>query len=141
MPGGTGRSCPPDARSRAVQVDERPQRAPRGGHRPPQVAATVVGLIRIEDVFARFGGEEFVVLTRGDSVQNAAQLGERLRRAIGDTKVQHDGKTLGVTVSIGVAELDEVAPPAGAQALVEKADARLYRAKSLGRNRVASTDS
>ena len=106
-----------------------------------QVAATVVGLIRIEDVFARFGGEEFVVLTRGDSVQNAAQLGERLRRAIGDTKVQHDGKTLGVTVSIGVAELDEVAPPAGAQALVEKADARLYRAKSLGRNRVASTDS
>ncbi len=105
-----------------------------------QVAKTVESLIRIEDVFARFGGEEFVVLTRGDGVQNASQLAERLRRAIGEVRVPFEALMLGVTVSIGVADLDELPQPAGPQALVERADARLYRAKSLGRNRVASTD-
>jgi two-component system, cell cycle response regulator len=106
-----------------------------------QVAETVVSLIRIEDVFARFGGEEFVVLTRGDGVQNASQLGERLRRAIAEATVAFEDGTLGVTVSIGVADLDELGQPGDAQALIERADARLYRAKALGRNRVASSDS
>ena len=105
-----------------------------------QVAATVHALIRIEDVFARFGGEEFVVLTRGDGVHNTSQLAERLRRAIADTPAYFEGATLGVTVSIGVAELEEIKAPAGAEALLERADARLYRAKSAGRNRVSSTD-
>jgi diguanylate cyclase (GGDEF)-like protein len=105
-----------------------------------QVAATILSLIRLEDVFARFGGEEFLVLTRGDGVQNASQLGERLRRAIEAAKVSFEDKALGVTVSIGVAELDEVPPPTDAQALIERADSRLYRAKALGRNRVTATD-
>jgi diguanylate cyclase (GGDEF)-like protein len=104
------------------------------------VAATVVGHIRIEDVFARFGGEEFVVLTRGDGVHNASQLAERLRRAIGDAKLVFEGTSLGVTVSIGVADLDEIPAGSSPQTLVERADARLYRAKTLGRNRVASRD-
>jgi two-component system cell cycle response regulator len=105
-----------------------------------QVAATVVALIRIEDVFARFGGEEFVVLTRGDGVHNASQLGERLRRGIADAKVAFEGSTLGVTVSIGVADLDELPQPSEPQALIERADARLYLAKAQGRNRVTATD-
>jgi diguanylate cyclase (GGDEF)-like protein len=106
------------------------------------VSEVVVGHIRIEDVFARFGGEEFVVLTRGDGVHNASQLAERLRRAVADATVRFEGRAIPVTVSIGVADLDEIVGEvgAGAQALVERADARLYRAKSLGRNRVASTD-
>jgi diguanylate cyclase (GGDEF)-like protein len=104
------------------------------------VAETIHGLIRIEDVFARYGGEEFVVLTRGDGVLNASQLAERLRRAVASSNVDFEGLSLTVSVSIGVAELDEVALPATPQALIERADSRLYRAKLLGRDRVASTD-
>ena len=105
-----------------------------------QVATTVHALIRIEDIFARFGGEEFVVVTRGDGVQNTSQLAERLRKAVGDARAAFEGASIGVTVSIGVAELDELAPEASAEDLIVRADARLYRAKSLGRNRVVATD-
>ena len=106
-----------------------------------QVCEVVRSLIRLEDVFARFGGEEFVVVTRGDGVENAALLGERLRRAIVTAKIQFEGTLIPVSVSIGVAELDEVAQPATPLDLIERADGRLYRAKLLGRNRVTSTDS
>ena len=105
-----------------------------------QVADTVRRLIRLEDVFARYGGEEFVVLTRGDGVQNAAQLGERLRRAVAELTVSSDGVSIPVTVSIGVAELDELGPSPTASALIDRADRRLYQAKRLGRNRVSCKD-
>jgi len=105
-----------------------------------QVADAVQALIRIEDVFARYGGEEFVVLTRGDGVQNAAHLAERLRRAIADTKVVVDGGIIPVTVSIGVADLDELPRSASGRDLIDRADRRLYRAKALGRNRVSASD-
>jgi diguanylate cyclase (GGDEF)-like protein len=104
------------------------------------VSEAVAGLIRIEDVFARYGGEEFVVLTRGDGVQNAAQLAERLRRRIAEVTVSFEETVIGVTVSIGVAELDELPKEASATDLIERADGRLYRAKHLGRNRVACSD-
>jgi two-component system cell cycle response regulator len=105
-----------------------------------QVSDAVAGLIRIEDVFARYGGEEFVVLTRGDGVQNAAQLAERLRRRIAESTVDFEALTISVTVSIGVAELDELGETAGAVDLLGRADSRLYRAKELGRNQVACND-
>ena len=54
--------------------------------------------------------------------------------------MQLDEQTIRVTVSIGVAELAELDRQEGAEALLERADARLYRAKEQGRNRVASTD-
>jgi diguanylate cyclase (GGDEF)-like protein len=105
-----------------------------------QVAEAVHALIRIEDVFARYGGEEFVVLTRGDGVQNATQLAERLRRRIAELTVQFEGAVLAVTVSIGVAELDELGTEATPVDLLERADSRLYRAKHLGRNQVSCND-
>jgi diguanylate cyclase (GGDEF)-like protein len=105
-----------------------------------QVCEEIRSLIRLEDIFARFGGEEFVVITRGDSVENAALLGERLRRAIVATPIQFDGASIPVSVSIGVAGLDEVERPAKPEDLIDRADGRLYRAKQLGRNRVTSAD-
>jgi len=105
-----------------------------------RVAEAIHALIRIEDVFARFGGEEFVVVTRGDGVHNATQLAERLRRRIADLIVMSEGIVLAVTVSIGVAELDELGAEARAVDLLERADGRLYRAKALGRNQVCSND-
>lgn len=105
-----------------------------------QVGEVIRSLIRLEDIFARFGGEEFVIITRGDGVQNAAMLAERVRRAIVAAKVHFDGTPIPVSVSIGVAELDEIARPPTPQDLIERADGRLYRAKLLGRNRVTCTD-
>jgi diguanylate cyclase (GGDEF)-like protein len=104
------------------------------------VSDVVRSHIRVEDVFARFGGEEFVVVTRGDGVENAAQLAERLRSAVASTSVEFDGVRISVTISIGVAEIAEVPHPATPTRLLERADARLYRAKVEGRDRVVSSD-
>jgi len=102
-----------------------------------QVAARVQTVIRSEDVFGRFGGEEFVVVSRAT---NAARLAERIRAAVEQLVVTTDRGNLRVTLSAGVARLEELAGNATADALVHKADQRLYDAKRGGRNRVVSDD-
>jgi two-component system cell cycle response regulator len=104
------------------------------------VAAHVQRLIRIEDVLARYGGEEFVILIRSTPVHSAGKLAERVRAMVERLQINTPSggapKLLSVTVSIGVASLTELSPEAGATELVATADARLYRAKVDGRNRV-----
>lgn len=102
-----------------------------------EVAFAVTQTLRNEDVLARYGGEEFVVLARGLSIKNGALLAERMRRALEIRSIDADGKKVKVTVSSGVAGLDECALPTGT-ALLGLADARLYRAKASGRNCVVS---
>jgi diguanylate cyclase (GGDEF)-like protein len=99
------------------------------------VADGVHALVRGEDVFARFGGEEFVVITRGS---DAARLAERIRVAVEALVVPTDRGPLRVTVSLGVARLDELTAEITADALLDKADLRLLEAKRAGRNRVCS---
>ncbi len=96
-----------------------------------QIAYSIACGVRREDVAARFGGEEFVVLLREVSTRRAENLAERMRESIQSTVRLTDGKP--VTVSLGVAawhkgqSLDEA---------LAAADRELYRAKSGGRNRV-----
>jgi diguanylate cyclase (GGDEF)-like protein len=100
------------------------------------VAALVLRTIRVEDVFARLGGEEFVVLVRGGQVE---LLAERLRAAIAKLVVATADTTLQTTISAGYAslsELTELSLRPTAESLMRLADQRLYRAKDLGRNRV-----
>ena len=101
------------------------------------VADHVHALIRSEDVFARFGGEEFVLILRGS---NAARLAERIRSAIEAAEILTDRGPVRVTVSLGVARLDELASPPTAEMLVERADQRLLEAKRAGRNRICARD-
>lgn len=101
------------------------------------VADRVHSLVRTEDVFARFGGEEFVLLTRGC---DAERLAERIRIGIEELAIPHRDGALQVTVSMGVARLDEVAFDTTGTGLVDLADQRLLRAKRSGRNQVCSTD-
>ncbi len=100
------------------------------------VAALVSRMIRTEDVFARYGGEEFVVLARGIEHGNAGRFAERLRAAVQRLEVCTGSQVVTVTISVGYASLDELGEgqrtPEG---LVRLADARLYGAKSAGRNR------
>jgi diguanylate cyclase (GGDEF)-like protein len=95
--------------------------------------------LRTEDVFARFGGEEFAVILRGASVRGAGRLAERLREALTQQHATHDGREIPVTVSVGCAALSCCAKPTPEE-LVAVADRRLYRAKQAGRNRVVASD-
>ncbi len=99
------------------------------------VAVQVTKSIRTEDVFARWGGEEFVVLVRGIDHQNVALFANRLCRAVERGRIEWGGVALRPTVSAGVASIEECDNPSP-QTLMTLADERLYRAKNTGRNRV-----
>lgn len=85
---------------------------------------------RTDDCFARWGGEEFVVVCRNTRVQNAQNIAEKLRVAIENFRFD---KKVSFTVSIGVAELQESET---LEQMFTRADKALYEAKSMGRNRV-----
>jgi diguanylate cyclase len=88
---------------------------------------------RKSDLVARYGGEELVVVLPDTSIQNAMRLAERTRQAVRDLKVPHGGQTLGVTISIGVAQLGRLE---SVQAWLERSDRALYQAKAHGRDTV-----
>lgn len=85
---------------------------------------------RIEDIVARFGGEEFIMLLPNTTIEQAAQLAERLR-------VQTESATMPVpttiTASFGVAGF---LPDDTEDSLIGRVDQALYEAKRDGRNRV-----
>jgi diguanylate cyclase (GGDEF)-like protein len=91
--------------------------------------------LRQEDLFGRVGGEEFAVLCRATSAQDAATLAERLRIQVETHDFVWEGTQLPVTVSIGIATSSEPGL-ADRNQLLERADQRLYEAKRQGRNRV-----
>jgi diguanylate cyclase (GGDEF)-like protein len=94
--------------------------------------------VRKIDLVSRYGGEEFVVLLPRVAKPEAIEVAEKLRRAVAATALPgpDGGGPLAVTVSIGVATLG--ADGDDAPGLLEKADAALYEAKRLGRDRVAT---
>lgn len=110
------------------------------GHEAGDRVLKEVGLLmarefRAGDVGCRFGGEEFLVLLHETDAEEAIERANHFREALRAVPVVHGGEVLGpVTISIGVAE----APRDGdsPQAVVAAADAALYRAKALGRDRV-----
>ncbi len=100
------------------------------------VAEVLKQAVRVVDLPARVGGEEFAVLLAQTAGQGALDGAERLRAAIADRRVVHQDATLGVTASVGVAWC----PAHGdtGEALVRAADLALYEAKRAGRNRTRS---
>jgi diguanylate cyclase (GGDEF)-like protein len=104
-----------------------------------EVAALVQRLVRAEDVFARFGGEEFVLLVRGIEHGNVSRFAERVRAAVERLEVKWEAQVLRVTISLGLASINELARDRrDANDLLALADERLYKAKSEGRNRVCA---
>jgi diguanylate cyclase (GGDEF)-like protein len=106
-----------------------------------EVAQRIEAQIRSMDTAARFGGDELAILLPEATSAEAARLGERIREVIASQPISLNSQiTRNLTVSVGVAA---VAPgrlesdlKAVADRLVADADAALYRAKALGRNRV-----
>lgn len=105
-----------------------------------KVAHHILSHTRKDDIVARFGGEEFVVLMRDINLKKAQHLGEALRSGIQDISIKGDNSEFSVTVSIGVATLSEKSRPQfkSFDQFIEHADKRLYEAKNSGRNRVCS---
>ena len=90
-------------------------------------------MLRIPDLLARFGGEEFVILLPETGLNDARKVAERIRQEI---ETQRNKGLPAYTVSIGLAVSNSGA--ADLEALIAKADEALYRAKTSGRNRVVA---
>lgn len=104
-----------------------------------QVADAVREQLRMEDVLCRYGGEEFGIVLRSIDLAGAHAMGERIRSVIETRTVTHEQLQLNVTCSVGCsnrAEKEDITPAE----MIAIADARLYKAKRAGRNRVESTD-
>lgn len=100
-----------------------------------EFAELVQAMVRREDIFARYGGEEFVMVCRSTPVVAAASLAERVRAQVAEHRFSYEGKRVPVTVSVGVAASTE---DDSTEALLERADKMLYKAKQDGRNRVVA---
>ena len=99
-----------------------------------QVAAAIRAELRSTDVSARYGGDEFIVLLPETPRKGALEVAERIRTAVSNVPLESGGARVASTVSIGVA----CYPGDGhtLDALANRADHALYKAKNQGRNRV-----
>ena len=100
------------------------------------VSAELQRVVRRRDTIYRYGGEEFLVIMRGPSLEVAVATAERIREAIEDLQIiaAAGPATTNLTISCGVA----FSPVAGTDwdAVMAVADSALYEAKATGRNRV-----
>lgn len=90
-------------------------------------------LLRGVDALGRFGGEEFMVLMPNTDLKGATDAANRMRLALMRTKLEIKGKVIPLTASFGAAVLGR---GERIDDLVRRADAAMYEAKRLGRNRV-----
>lgn len=99
-----------------------------------EIARRMRRFTRASDILCRYGGEEFLLVLPNTTSEAAVKRAEELRQICAATIIQHEGKDLGVTLSIGIATY-----PAHGQTdeeIIIHADRALYQSKHTGRNRV-----
>jgi diguanylate cyclase (GGDEF)-like protein len=121
-----------------LDIDHFKQINDRHGHEAgDKLLVTVSRLLlttrRVGDLLARWGGEEFVLLLPETDLHQARQFAERIRQIIQESGATPEPDAIRCTTSIGVAEY---AGDTNLDALIARADARLYEAKAGGRNKV-----
>lgn len=102
------------------------------------VTGRIQSLLRPEDLFGRMGGDEFLVMLPGSTVEQASLVAERIRIAIAELAVAQDGHTVRVGVSLGVTSVraSEQDSETDWESALRTADLALYAAKREGRDRV-----
>ncbi len=103
------------------------------------VAQVAAAQVRASDLVARYGGDEFIVLLPHASAQQALVVAERIRAGVTAIPVDgpHNNKELfTVTLSIGITEMQREPADTNLEAIIQRADDALYKAKRSGRNRV-----
>jgi len=101
-----------------------------------EVSNAAQAALRADDIWCRYGGEEFIALLPNTTVEQALTVAERLRCGVEETAIATKKGLLKVSVSIGVAE--RTAGQAHWSEVLAVSDAALYQAKAAGRNRVAT---
>ncbi len=102
-----------------------------------QLADRIRSAVRGADIPCRYGGEEFVIIMPDTDLDSAGIVAERIRKRVeGEPFNLPDGQMLPRTISVGLGALQ--APTDTCDALLKRADAGLYEAKSSGRNRVVA---
>lgn len=97
------------------------------------VANTISSNIRAEDVFGRWGGEEFIIVLKRINLETMKKIAEKLRITVKNSYHKlEDGKEISVTISIGGSQYKSGEP---VEALVERADGLMYESKQSGRDR------
>jgi len=94
---------------------------------------TARGILRPNDLFGRYGGEEFTVVLPGATIETAYVIADRVRHTFATAQRFFDGQPLNATVSAGVAS---ASPRTTLEAIIDAADKAMYTAKETGRNRV-----
>jgi diguanylate cyclase (GGDEF)-like protein/PAS domain S-box-containing protein len=98
------------------------------------LSAVCRGALRPSDIFARYGGEEFLVMLPETDIVQAAAVAQRLTVQLRQTEFSANPSVGGLTVSVGIAVIR--GPEDTLEALLERIDRALYRAKALGRDRI-----
>jgi diguanylate cyclase (GGDEF)-like protein len=89
--------------------------------------------LRLVDFIGRYGGEEFLLVLTQTELEGASECAERIREKIEGSPFPIANQHRNMTVSIGVAQYRR---GESVQAMLERVDAALYRAKAKGRNRI-----
>jgi diguanylate cyclase (GGDEF)-like protein len=108
-----------------------------GDHTLRELTACVRDAVRKEELFVRYGGEEFALVLPETTNEGAVHMAERIRELIANRPFRFEEKDFGVTVSVGV--VTTVGDPnMTTTELTRLADEKLYQAKNDGRNRVVA---
>ena len=99
-----------------------------------ELSTLVKSIVRKDDIFCRFGGEEFVILLPNTDARTAYDSAERIRNAVESHVFNTEGHSLKQTVSLGVSQLQ--ASMNTPKDFLEDADKKLYQSKQNGRNQV-----
>jgi diguanylate cyclase (GGDEF)-like protein len=105
-----------------------------GDHALKCVSSHLKKLLRDSDHIARYGGEEFGIILPMTPLKEAMQAAERLRKAIESEKIIYREKSISVTMSFGIALLENNRK-VDVEGLIKMADEALYDAKNTGRNK------
>jgi len=103
-----------------------------------EVSALISSLLRVEDIFGRYGGEEFAIILPETALKGAMELAQRICSSIAAKVLTYKDHDIKVTVSLGVAQLS--AEESNYEALITQSDSALYQAKGQGRNQVCCAD-